>query len=555
MSVKEAVNNISNNVNGWFLPPVQRPYVWGSRYESEKYICKLFDSILMGYPIGGLIVWNNKNVMQYREFLRDYQPGTIPNFVEKGLWSKPDKWLVYDGQQRLQTLYSCLKYTINEKVLTFDLSFDQNSEDKDPDETGFKFYPRNENIPSHVIRMNEIFAMPEGEKTQYRRRLFEKLANSDVNKETVENNIDLLWDVFVKTEKKAIAYFPVTSPDERTVNEIFQRLNTGGVPLSQSDLLLSKIKERKFDFEEDLQLFSKEIYQKTGNGCIFETDQILQLLNLIIRGGIRIAPEKTTNQELDKFVQQWPSMKRALGEFFSNFMWESFRINNRSIIPRQLAIFPLIIFFKVADEKKINFRHLNNATLLHLKKYFILSQLNDWNLQTTIDRFSRKVIESNKDSNELVFPLETFVAYFNEAKQRNTIVYEEVFTGYSWFGLKILMPNRVFLFEPDSRGRFNPEIDHIFPQKLLEQNDEYKSSVDIIWNKQPVKGEVNNYKRRRHPKEFFNSEDGKKYFVEYDFVKSIDNDEWNDWKEFIRNRRLRMIDFLKNSYDIELIQK
>lgn len=46
MSVKEAVENVNSNVNGWFLLSVQRPYVWGSRYESEKYIAKLFDSIL-----------------------------------------------------------------------------------------------------------------------------------------------------------------------------------------------------------------------------------------------------------------------------------------------------------------------------------------------------------------------------------------------------------------------------------------------------------------------------------------------------------------------------
>jgi len=70
ISVKEVVENVNANVNGWFLPSVQRPYVWGSRYESEKYIAKLFDSILRGYPIGGFIVWNNNNEMPYREFLQ-----------------------------------------------------------------------------------------------------------------------------------------------------------------------------------------------------------------------------------------------------------------------------------------------------------------------------------------------------------------------------------------------------------------------------------------------------------------------------------------------------
>ena len=125
MSVKEAVENVNSNVNGWFLPSVQRPYVWGSRYESEKYIAKLFDPILRGYPIGGLIVWNNKNEMPYREFLTDYHNDDISKEVEKGKWSRQDKWLVYDGQQRLQTLFSCLKYSINDRVLVYDLFFEK----------------------------------------------------------------------------------------------------------------------------------------------------------------------------------------------------------------------------------------------------------------------------------------------------------------------------------------------------------------------------------------------------------------------------------------------
>ena len=555
MSVKEAVNNVSNNVNGWFLPPVQRPYVWGNRYESEKYICKLFDSILRGYPIGGLVVWNNENEMPYREFLRDYKQGEIPEFVEKGLWTKPDKWLVYDGQQRLQTLYSCLKYTINGRVLTFDLTYKLDVDNEDPDKTGFAFYDKNDTIPNTTIRMNEIFSMPENEKTQYRKRVFEKLSNVEADKDVLENNIDFIWDVFVKTEKKSIAYFPVKAPEENTVNEIFQRLNTGGVPLSQSDLLLSRIKEKKFDFEEELQIFSREIYQITGNGFVFEAEQMLQILNLIVKGGIRIDPNRVQNSEIDAYIKEWPSLKRALHEFFSNFIWESFKINNKSIVPRQLALIPLIIFFKVADEKGLNFRRLGNDQLIDLKKFFILSQLNDWNLPTIADRFSRRVIEENNSCNELVFPLQYFINYFNGNKQRNTLVFENVFSDYIWFSLKISMPHRVYLFEPDSRGRFNPEIDHIFPEKLQDQPEEYYESVDIIWNMQPVKGEVNNYKRRRNPKEFFSADDGKKYFSEYDFVEPTSHLDWDDWQIFIRNRKAKIIEFMDNTYKIEVIKE
>ena len=100
ISVKEAVSNINANSNGWFLPAVQRPYVWGSRYESEKYICKLFDSILNGYPIGTLIVWNTDLNIPYREFMNDYFNGETPKIVDKDLWKRKEKWHVNDGHQR-----------------------------------------------------------------------------------------------------------------------------------------------------------------------------------------------------------------------------------------------------------------------------------------------------------------------------------------------------------------------------------------------------------------------------------------------------------------------
>ena len=46
ISIREAIGHINAQHDGWFLPAVQRPYVWGSRFESEKYICKLFDSLI-----------------------------------------------------------------------------------------------------------------------------------------------------------------------------------------------------------------------------------------------------------------------------------------------------------------------------------------------------------------------------------------------------------------------------------------------------------------------------------------------------------------------------
>ena len=89
--------------------------------------------------------------------LKTHGAHELPKLVDKGLHGRSDKWLIYDGQQRLQMLYSCLKHTFNEKILIYDLLFDLNAT-HDPDETGFLFVPKNTDIDWHFIRMNMLFS-------------------------------------------------------------------------------------------------------------------------------------------------------------------------------------------------------------------------------------------------------------------------------------------------------------------------------------------------------------------------------------------------------------
>jgi uncharacterized protein with ParB-like and HNH nuclease domain len=57
MSIKDAINKIS--MKQMYLPEIQRNFVW-----KEKQIEDLFDSIIMGYPIGTFLLWKTttKNI-------------------------------------------------------------------------------------------------------------------------------------------------------------------------------------------------------------------------------------------------------------------------------------------------------------------------------------------------------------------------------------------------------------------------------------------------------------------------------------------------------------
>ena len=575
ISVKEAMNHINSSVNGWFLPAIQRPYVWGSRYENEMYICKLFDSILRGYPIGSLIIWNTEEKVPYREFITNYShTGEGAKLVDQGLYGRADKFLIYDGQQRLQTLYSCLRYTFNSRVLAFDLLYDKNLS-SDQDETGFCFVDRNTPLSWHTLRLNELFIKQPNDETRFEDEIVKKSGSiSEEEKYILKNNLRSLWKVFVETDKKSLAYFLIKTDDEKEVNEIFERLNTGGIPLSLSDLLFSDIKEQFPGFEEQLQSASKNIYHSTAKGFSFTAYNILQLLNLAVKNQVRVDPKKVKKSEINLFHEVWITMEKPLEAFFSDFIWGQFKINNGSIIPRKTALLPIVIYLHEIYKKGFQFnKDISKLNLEIIKRYFIKSQVNGWDLQSMIDNFTRIILNESHNSSSRMFdfPLGKIEAYINSQRKRSTEVFEESFINYTWFALKILTPNRIYQFEPDMKGRFNPEIDHVFPRKLVGRNKEYEEQVDVVWNMQPTKGDINSYKTNYHPKLFFTDKAinksgeailGSKFIHEYDFLfpvatdYSIDfsDDIWERPIDFIKQRRQKMIEFLHNNYGLTLLE-
>ncbi|RRW49164.1 DUF262 domain-containing protein [Stutzerimonas stutzeri] len=153
ISVREALEKLNAPNSGWYLPQVQRQYVWGARHESEDYVCLLLDSLLKRYPIGGVVLWETEQKVPYRCFVGDYAPGQHARQVDEGLWGA-SKALVYDGQQRLQTLYSVLRHRFNGRVLHFDLLFD--SAIAESDETGFLFRDASAIAEPRYLRMTEL---------------------------------------------------------------------------------------------------------------------------------------------------------------------------------------------------------------------------------------------------------------------------------------------------------------------------------------------------------------------------------------------------------------
>ena len=550
ISIKEAMSKINRE---WFLPAVQRPYVWGSRYDSERYICKLFDSLYQNYPIGGIIMWHTEEKVAYRHFLTDYHPGDVYRNAEEGTWGK-DKHLIYDGQQRLQTLFSCLNHTFNNRVLVFNLAYNPDT-DTDVD-TGFRFIDRTDSPDPMEIKMTELFTMTSETKGKVglRKRFKTFTEDSDIQ-DLIETNLDQLWSVFVEGNVKSIAYFSIQSDTEDKVNEIFERLNTGGIPLSKADLLFSRIKAKYPEFEADIMSFCKNLSLRTH--LALESYDVLQILHMIVRKRSRV-DENVDSDLIDAFNKEWNLLQEPLNAYFDNYLRNRLHISHMAIVRNKIPLLVIAIFFHEYYRTGKKYRDMESDLLRLIDKFFIIAEFNDWALQSYADNFTR-IIQDN--SNKEQFPYNEIEEFVRYKGNRPIDLTEQMFISYRWMALKFLMPDREFEFDSTMLNRFNPELDHIFPVNLKNMDDKYRNYVDIVWNMQPIKGEANNLKSNHHPKDFFTDKcrksdgtpiNGSKYFNDYDFVPDITDSSWDDYKAFIDNRREKMIQYLKNRYDITI---
>ncbi len=190
------------------IPEIQRPFVW----DSSK-VRDLMDSLYQGYPIGYLIAWKNPNVR-----------------LKDGSLSEGKKILI-DGQQRVTALTAAIlgQYVVDKtyKRVKIRIAFNPLEE---------RFEVQNPAILKDKTWLHDISDAINGDLFEIVDKYFE--INPDVGKKQVRNAFSNLTNI----PKKQIGLIELASDlDIETVTEIFIRINSKGVVLSQADFAMSKI--------------------------------------------------------------------------------------------------------------------------------------------------------------------------------------------------------------------------------------------------------------------------------------------------------------------------
>ena len=190
------------------IPEIQRPFVW----DSSK-VRDLMDSLYQGYPIGYVIAWRNPNIR-----LKDGR-------VSEG------KKILIDGQQRITAMTAAIlgKYVVNKMYEKVKIKIAFHPVDE-------RFEVQNPAILKDKTWLHDISEVINGSLLKIVRD-FTNL-NPEIDEELIEKNITKL----VNIPKKQIGLIELSPDlDIETVTEIFIRINSKGVILSQADFAMSKI--------------------------------------------------------------------------------------------------------------------------------------------------------------------------------------------------------------------------------------------------------------------------------------------------------------------------
>ncbi len=304
------LNEIKND--NIVLPAMQRPFVW-----KEERIYRLVDSLLRGFPIGAVMLWNTSSIQRFRRIQRDIDTKITQVYSFESSESNRSKHLVLDGQQRLTSLYAAFYGTYNQRSLYIDV-LSGATEEKDPG---------NEYYACKFLSSTEVEKMNCG--IESKKRLFTKLSDLisinpvyaaiDGQKKAIELSLTneetkRIIDIYIRSASilgstKSLQVIPVDEDSSHKtpieeILEIFVRVNSGGLILLKSDLLMSLLDLKWNDIQPELQSAVKEI---NGNRPFeFTRDDILKSLLLSEGAETRFDKLVSNRNQVEDLAEKLP---------------------------------------------------------------------------------------------------------------------------------------------------------------------------------------------------------------------------------------------------------
>lgn len=478
LTIKEVIENVHRKK--YILPAIQREFVWGT-----DQIERLFDSLMQGYPVGSFLFWyvnkEKSKEFQFYEFIRNYHEKDNRHNPVADINGEEDIIAILDGQQRLTSMYIGLKGTYAYKLprmrrdnpsaypeqhLYVDLLAPSEDFDTIYD---FRFLTKevadddNEKNIAFWYKVSDILNI--SDQFQVNEYLIETGLNLIEKEKALFANRTLFKLFKAINETPTINYYLEKEQKLDKVLNIFIRVNSGGTPLSYSDLLLSiaTAQWQDKDARKEITEFVDEINQ-VGNGFNFDKDFVLKAcLVLCDFTDIAFKVDNFNTETMRKIEQNWEDIKEAI-RMAVNLVW-SFGYNhdtltsNNSIIP--IAYYLLkkglpqnyVLSKNFAKDRQLIFKWL----LFGLLKRVFSGQPDN------VLRPLRRVISANFNE----FPLDKIIEEFKGSTKSFSFNDDEINNLLTYkYGQKHTFSVLALLYPTlDFRNKFH--LDHIFAKSFF----------------------------------------------------------------------------------------
>lgn len=443
IKIKDAIDAIV--ARQYLLPAIQRKFVW-----SSAKVEALFDSIMQGYPINSFMFWkitsaDVKNRFKFYEFLKKYRSFFAENNTDIDTKGFGDFIAVIDGQQRLTALYIGLKgsyaYKIprkwwkdneeclptrylylnlaepleeeNERMMRYNFLFLTEEEAKYANEEGLAIWYKVNDILLYPdeLDLDEHIELQPWKENRFAKRTVKTLYNK-VFKEPLIN------------------YYLEDSQDIDTVLDIFIRTNSGGEPLSFSNLLMSMTtanwKER--DARQALPDTVKKVFAMGNPSFIISEDFLLKTCLVLFSDNIKFQIKNFNKDIALVFDKNWDRVEKSVIAAFK--LLEGWGFNDTSVRAKN-AVIPIIYYIYYNElENVINKKTACLDEKKAMRKWLCISLLKGVFGGQSDSVLTRIRGVLREDLNKNYFPFEEIKARFATDASKNLAITDELIEGW-----------------------------------------------------------------------------------------------------------------------------
>ena len=488
------------------LPDFQRGWVW-----DDNHIISLLASISLSYPIGAVMTLKTGNPEV------KFHPRLLEG-VELATHKEPEL-LLLDGQQRLTSLYFALcsskavptKGSRGRKLkrhyyANLNSCIDSNS---DREDEGIVSIPENRLVTSNFGRTIELQVQTREQeikagmfpldivfdtrKTYEWGRQYHSLGSSSEEGKRLEN-----WYTFMDNIVHPINEYQIPAIElskytsKEAVCNVFEKVNTGGVPLSVFELLTATYAADNFNLSEDWEERKKNLHHLPVLRRLKATD-FLQVVTLIATYHSDSSPVSCKRRDVLKLslndYKKWADpvcngLRQAV-----EFLHGEYIFSARDV-PYYTQLVPLGAIFAVLGKAM-----QNKVALDKLRQWYWCGVFGEMYGGSTETRFASDLpecvdwITKNGDSPRTVKDAQFQAERLRTLRTRNSAAYKGLYALQMKGGSRDFKTGNAM--EAHAYFDNNIDIHHIFPRRWCYRHNIPAGERDSVVNKTPLSSHTN----------------------------------------------------------------